>query len=92
MMAPALCTRRWRSLSDVAVVAAVGIALAISTGLQSGDTHKPTRILSINLCADELVLRLAEIKNVVSVSYLTLGRDSNVIDLARQIPGWSERE
>jgi hypothetical protein len=33
-----------------------------------------------------------EIKNVVSVSYLSLGRDSNVIDLARQIPGWSERE
>jgi iron complex transport system substrate-binding protein len=83
----ALCVRRCRSLSNTAAVAAVGITLAISTAARTAETaHKPTRIVSINLCADELVLRLAEIKNVVSVSYLSLGRGSNVIDLAGQIP------
>jgi len=69
MMAPALCIRRWRSPSNAAVVAVVGIAVAISTAARPAETaHKPTRIVSINLCAYELVLRLAEIKNVVSVS------------------------
>jgi iron complex transport system substrate-binding protein len=71
---------------NTAVVAAVGLALAISTARTAETVHKPARIVSINLCADELVLRLAEIKNVVSVSYLSVGRGSNVIDLARQIP------
>jgi iron complex transport system substrate-binding protein len=47
----------------------------------------PRRIVSLNLCADELVLRLADRENVASVTWLS--RDptsSNVSDLAAQVP------
>lgn len=94
-MAPALCTRRWRSLSDAAVVAAVGIALAISTAACKTETaHKPARIVSINICADKLVLRLADPRNVVSVLLSVSNYHSNVIDLVEKIPvniAWRRR-
>jgi len=49
--------------------------------------HKPVRIVSINLCTDELVLRLADRENIASVTYFaTASSVSNVADLARQIP------
>jgi iron complex transport system substrate-binding protein len=87
MIVPALSVRRCRSLSSAVVVAAFGIALAISTADRAAEiAHKPTRIVSINLCTDELVLRLADPRNVVSVSYLSRNYYSNVIDLAETIP------
>lgn len=49
--------------------------------------QKPTRIVSVNLCTDELVLRLADRKNIASVTYLAATSGvSNVTDLAAQIP------
>lgn len=49
--------------------------------------QKPTRIVSINLCTDELVLRLADRRNIASVSHLAaVSSSSNVADLAAQIP------
>lgn len=47
----------------------------------------PRRVVSLNLCADELVLRLARPEQVASVTYLA--RDplaSNVADLAAGVP------
>ena len=47
----------------------------------------PQRVVSINLCADELLLQLADLDQVASVSFLS--RDpagSNVANLARQVP------
>lgn len=44
------------------------------------------RIVSINLCADELVLRLAEPRNIASVTWLSRGSSSNVPELAADIP------
>lgn len=53
----------------------------------AGDPQKPARIVSINLCTDELVLRIAERKNIVSVSHLAVTSSaSNVAELAAQIP------
>jgi iron complex transport system substrate-binding protein len=53
----------------------------------AGQAHKPTRIVSINLCTDELVLRLADHKNIASVTWLAATSSaSNVADLATQIP------
>lgn len=48
---------------------------------------KPRRIVSLNLCVDELLLRLAQPRNVASVTWLS--RDpgnSNVAELAAGIP------
>jgi iron complex transport system substrate-binding protein len=87
MIVPALSVRRCPSTSTIAVVAAFGIALAISTAACTAEiAHKPTRIVSINLCTDELVLRLADPRNIVSISYLSRNYYSNVIDLAEKIP------
>jgi iron complex transport system substrate-binding protein len=67
-------------------VAAIALVLA-SPGCAADGPHKPTRIVSINLCTDELVLRLADRKNVASVTWLAgTSSASNVADLATQIP------
>jgi iron complex transport system substrate-binding protein len=48
---------------------------------------KPTRIVSLNMCADELVLRLADPQNIASVTWLSRDpRDSNVASLAARVP------
>ncbi len=65
---------------------AAALALGIGASAAAELAHKPTRIVSINLCTDELVLRLADPRNVVSVSYLSRNYYSNVIDLAENIP------
>lgn len=56
--------------------------------MHSGSSHAgPQRVVSLNLCADELVLRLAAPGTVKSVTWLA--RDpalSNVADLAQTVP------
>jgi iron complex transport system substrate-binding protein len=59
--------------------------------LWSAATHagadKPRRIVSLYLCADELILQLADRDNIASVTFLA--RDpasSNVADLAAKVP------
>lgn len=48
---------------------------------------KPARVASLNLCADELVLRLADPGQVASVTFLARDpRSSNVAELARDVP------
>jgi iron complex transport system substrate-binding protein len=50
-------------------------------------SRRPARIVSLNLCTDELVLRLADRRNIASVTYLAATSSaSNVADLARHIP------
>jgi iron complex transport system substrate-binding protein len=62
--------------------------VSIASGAYGIDgPHKPTRIVSVNLCTDELVLRLADHKNIASVTWLAATSSaSNVADLAMQIP------
>jgi iron complex transport system substrate-binding protein len=67
-------------------VATIGVLLA-PTVCAADSPHKPTHIVSLNLCTDELVLRLADRKNIASVTWLaTTSTSSNVVDLATQIP------
>jgi len=70
------------------VCGAAAIALLLAPTVCTADgPHKPRRIVSINLCTDELVLRLADRKNIASVTWLaTTSSDSNVADLAGQVP------
>ena len=47
---------------------------------------KPTRIVSLNLCTDELVLRLAPRENIVSVTWLSRDpRNANMAEAARAV-------
>jgi len=47
---------------------------------------KPTRIVSLNLCTDELVLRLAARENIVSVTWLSRDpRNANMAEAARAV-------
>ena len=59
--------------------------LAASPAVAGED--KPARIVSLNLCADELVLRLADPGRVASVTYLARDpRASNVAGRAAHVP------
>ncbi|MEP9365761.1 ABC transporter substrate-binding protein [Xanthobacter sp. VNH20] len=67
-------------------LAVCGIA-AFLGATASTAAPKPSRIASLNLCGDELVLRLADPGKVASVTYLARDpRSSNVADLARAVP------
>jgi iron complex transport system substrate-binding protein len=67
---------------------ATAIALSLAPSVCTAETAgKPSRIVSVNLCTDELVLRLADRKNIASVTWLAATSSaSNVADLAMQIP------
>jgi iron complex transport system substrate-binding protein len=62
--------------------------LLIASGPRAEDTTpKPHRIVSLNLCADELVLRLADRENIASITWLSRDPDnSNVPELAAKVP------
>jgi iron complex transport system substrate-binding protein len=63
-------------------------ALAAVVHLGATDSgQKPRRVVSLNLCVDELLLRLADSRNVASVTWLARDpANSNVADLAAEIP------
>ena len=62
-------------------------AILLLVAPAAAETGKPARIVSLNLCADELVLRLADPGRVASVTWLARDpRGSNVADLARDVP------
>lgn len=67
----------------------VGLFCLISAptlGQQPGPA-KPARIASLNLCGDELLLRLADRSRIASVTFLAAEPgSSNVADLARGLP------
>ncbi|WP_175506690.1 ABC transporter substrate-binding protein [Bosea sp. CRIB-10] len=68
---------------------ALGLWLATSGGLARADEApaKPQRIVSLNMCTDELVLRLASPKHIASVTWLSQDpRNANMAGLARSIP------
>jgi iron complex transport system substrate-binding protein len=66
------------------------VAAALMAALHLGATEapgKPRRIVSLNMCVDDLLLRLARPENIASVTWLA--RDpgnSNVAELAARVP------
>src|SRR5215470_2788815 len=65
----------------VAALSAAGLALA------ADHVSKPQRIVSMNLCTDEMVLRLADRRNIASITWKAQEPDqSNVVQLAQGIP------
>jgi iron complex transport system substrate-binding protein len=69
---------------DAALLVAVAIML-VPAALSSAGI--PRRIVSLNLCTDELVLRLADRANIASITWLSKDAISaNVVDLAADVP------
>lgn len=65
------------------------IAVALSGAMASGlaATERPARIVSLNMCTDELVLRLADPARIASVTWLSQDpRNANMAEAARRIP------
>ncbi|MDE2600959.1 MAG: ABC transporter substrate-binding protein [Bradyrhizobium sp.] len=76
---------RSRRVFDAALLVAIAMLVVPATPLRAAAT--PKRIVSLNLCTDELVLRLANRANIASISWLA--RDpisSNAPDLAAGVP------
>jgi iron complex transport system substrate-binding protein len=75
-----------------ALRAVVAISLSLlCTGLRPtgavADEARPARIVSINMCTDELLLRLADRDRIGSVTWLSQdARNANMADLAATIP------
>jgi iron complex transport system substrate-binding protein len=75
-----------RGLSVLTLAAAALLATELSLAAADAPA-KPGRIVSLNMCADELVLRLAQPQNVASVTWLSRDpANSNVAELAARIP------
>ena len=69
------------------VVAFAAMLLAGRTDIVFAQTAKPQRIVSINLCLDELALRLADPGVVVSVTWLSQDpRIADFVEEARKHP------
>jgi iron complex transport system substrate-binding protein len=79
---------RWRRPLITAFDAALLVAIAIMpvpAALSAAGI--PKRIVSLNLCTDELVLRLADRANIASITWLSKDAISaNVVDLAADVP------
>ena len=66
---------------------AFAAALAAASPVVQAQDVRPKRIVSINQCTDELVLRLADADRVASVSWLSRdAANSNVAALADRVP------
>ena len=81
----------WRSSRTVRcrrlILAAAALLLAAPHVRAADAPAKPQRIVSLNLCSDELVLRLADPHNIASVTWLSRDpKNSNVAELAARIP------
>ena len=79
---------RWRrpltTAFDTARLVAIAIMLVPAALSAAGI---PKRIVSLNLCTDELVLRLADRANIASITWLSKDAISaNVVDLAADLP------
>jgi iron complex transport system substrate-binding protein len=71
----------------IRILTAACIALASFASPAFAEPAKPQRIVTLNLCADELVLRLVDRSRVASVTWLA--RDpltSTVAEIAAQVP------
>jgi iron complex transport system substrate-binding protein len=68
---------------------AFGLWLAVAGGLAHADDTpaKPQRVVSLNMCTDELVLRLASPKHIASVTWLSQDpRNANMAARALVVP------
>ena len=69
------------------ILTAVALLSAIAHLGATDPPGKPRRIVSLNMCVDELILRLAEPQNIASVTWLSRDpKNSNVAELVAGVP------
>lgn len=69
-----------------AMAAALVVVAALACAATSASA-RPQRIVSLNMCTDELVLRLADRERIASVTWLSQDpRNANMAEAARRIP------
>ncbi len=90
---PRGCSCRHRILTTfqqtvLRLSAAIICLVAANAATHADDTPaKPQRIVSLNMCTDELVLRLAAPEHIASVTWLSQDqRNANMAELARTVP------
>ena len=76
-----------KTVSQHLIVGAALLVLAGACPSAADAPARPERIVSLNLCVDDLVLRLAEPQNIASVTWLSRDpRNSDVAELAARVP------
>ena len=77
-----------RQMQRLLAIGLTVTALSATVLAQAADgASKPRRIVSLNLCSDETVLRLADLQNIASVTWLSRSpTNSNVAELSAQVP------
>jgi ABC-type Fe3+-hydroxamate transport system substrate-binding protein len=74
-------------LWGLAAALLLALGCAACSEAQADDEARPARIVSINMCTDELLLRLADRDRIASVTWLSHdGRNANMADLAAEFP------
>ena len=69
------------------ILTAVALLSAIAHLGATDTPGKPGRIVSLNMCVDELILRLAQPQNIASVTWLSRDpKNSNVAELGAGVP------
>ena len=86
-----VCTYGGSMRAWLFIAALLGTALGVAPYAGAQDppllSAKPQRVVSLNLCVDQLVLTLAEPRNIASVTWLSLDPKSSVVaDLAAAVP------
>ncbi len=78
-----------RSLASfcVCLLALLGALAGAAGALAAGPEGKPRRIVSLNMCADELVLRLADRSAIASLTWLSRDpHNANMAEAAKGLP------
>ena len=79
-----------KSWLSVLLLAAAGSVISFTeaaAGPAQALSQKPARVASLNICTDELLLRLAPLSRIASVTWLSREpEESNVADLAARVP------
>ena len=84
---PARTGPRVGAMLRALLVAAAAFGLALPAVGQEGARGKPQRVASLNQCADQLVLMLADPANVASVTWLSLDPGASAVaEQAAQVP------
>ena len=82
-------TTRPRALASfrLSLLALVAALIGVAAAQAADPAAKPRRIVSINMCMDELVLRLADRDTIASITWLSQDpRNANMAEAAKGLP------
>jgi iron complex transport system substrate-binding protein len=82
--------RRWANIRNLAATAVLALGLAIASAPEPANAQassKPARIVSLDLCADQLLIELVERERIAAVTHLAADPEVSAIwEKAKGIP------